>query len=205
MNRTVLPRGIAGRAAVGALVVSLFGSGAPAPVAAQYMPSQTPKPPPFFAIQNARIVTGTGSVIENGTVVIGNGLIESVGANVTVPGDAWVIDGSGLTVYPGLFDALTQVGLAGQGGDGPAAGGGGPSSLMCARSPSARTAASSPFTKSSPTTMPSTRGPICFCVICRRDRCSASATPRLTPSMSPATVSHTSSTPTVSPGTASTW
>lgn len=126
MNRTVLARRIAGPAVLGTLFASLFGLGAPAPTSAQYMPSQTPNPPPFFAIQNVRIVTGTGSVIENGTVVIGNGLIESVGADVTVPGDAWVIDGSGLTVYPGLFDALSQVGLAGQGDDGPSGGGGNP-------------------------------------------------------------------------------
>ena len=121
MNRAVLTPRIAGRAVLGTLALSLFAFGAPAPTVAQYMPSQTPQPPPFFAIQNVRVVTGTGSVIENGTVVIANGLIESVGADVAVPGDAWVIDGSGLTVYPGLFDALSQVGLEGQ-GNGPGAG-----------------------------------------------------------------------------------
>jgi len=89
-----------------------------APLAAQYMPSQTPNPPPYFAIQNVRIVTGTGAVIENGTVVVANGLIEAVGQGVSVPADAWPIDGSGLTVYPGLFDALSQVGLRGGGGNG---------------------------------------------------------------------------------------
>ncbi len=89
-------------------------------------PRQTPAPPPFFAIQNARIVTGTGPVIESGTVVVAKGLIEAVGANVTIPGDAWVIDGSGLTVYPGLFDGLSSVGLQqGNGGPGGAPGGGG--------------------------------------------------------------------------------
>ena len=67
--------------------------------------------PRYFAVVNARIVTGTGAVIDNGTVVIAKGLIQTVGANVTVPPEAWVIDGKGLTVYPGLIDAGTDLGL----------------------------------------------------------------------------------------------
>ena len=70
-------------------------------------------------------MTGTGTVIENGTVVVANGLIEAVGADVDVPGDAWVIDVSGLTVYPGLFDGLSQVGMASREGNGGGGGGGG--------------------------------------------------------------------------------
>lgn len=64
-----------------------------------------------YAITNARIVTVTGSVIDRGTVVIRDGLIAAVGANVTVPADARVIDGAGLIVYPGLIDANTSLGL----------------------------------------------------------------------------------------------
>jgi hypothetical protein len=87
--------------------------------------------PPYFAIRNARIVPVSGPVIENGTVVVAKGLIQTVGANVTIPPEAEVIDGSGMTVYPGLIDAGTDVGLgaaaqpaaaAGRGGGG---GGGG--------------------------------------------------------------------------------
>ena len=58
--------------------------------------------PRYFAVKNARIVTMSGTVIENGTVVIAKGLIQAVATNVTIPPEAWVIDGSGLTVYPGL-------------------------------------------------------------------------------------------------------
>jgi len=50
-------------------------------------------------------------VLENGTIVLKNGLITAVGANLAVPADAWVIDGAGMTVYPGLVNALTTVGL----------------------------------------------------------------------------------------------
>lgn len=65
-----------------------------------------------FAITNARIVTVSGAAIERGTVVVRDGLIEAVGANLKAPADARIIDGSGLTVYPGLIDANTNLGLA---------------------------------------------------------------------------------------------
>ncbi len=67
--------------------------------------------PRYFAVVNACIIPGTGAVIANGTVVIAKGLIQAVGANVTAPPEAWVIDGKGLTVYPGLIDAGTDLGL----------------------------------------------------------------------------------------------
>ncbi|MGI8556633.1 MAG: amidohydrolase family protein [Pyrinomonadaceae bacterium] len=66
----------------------------------------------IYAITNARIFTAAGAAIEKGTVVIRDGLIEEVGANVRVPADARVIEGSGLTVYPGFFDAATNLGIA---------------------------------------------------------------------------------------------
>lgn len=64
-----------------------------------------------YAITNARIVTVAGPVIERGTVVLRNGLIAAVGANVTAPADARVIDGAGLTVYPGLIDSSSSLGI----------------------------------------------------------------------------------------------
>jgi imidazolonepropionase-like amidohydrolase len=64
-----------------------------------------------YAITNARIVTVSGPVIEKGTVVIRDGLIVAVGANAAVPADARTIDGNGLTIYPGLIDANTSLGI----------------------------------------------------------------------------------------------
>jgi imidazolonepropionase-like amidohydrolase len=90
-------------------------------------PSDTPNPPAFYAIQNVRIVPVSGSVIEDGTVVIAKGLIESVGVGVPIPPEAWVIDGSGLTVYPGLFDGMSSVGVRApdeEDGGGPGGAGG---------------------------------------------------------------------------------
>ncbi len=77
-----------------------------------------------YAITNARIVTVSGPVIERGTVVIRNGLIAAAGANVTAPSDARVIDGAGLTVYPGLIDSYTNLALP-EAAASPSPGGGG--------------------------------------------------------------------------------
>ena len=67
--------------------------------------------PTSIAIRNAKIVTVSGPTIAKGTVVLRNGLIDAVGDNVQPPGDALVIDGEGMTVYPGLIDALSTWGI----------------------------------------------------------------------------------------------
>jgi imidazolonepropionase-like amidohydrolase len=64
-----------------------------------------------YALTGARIVTVSGPVIERGTVVVRDGLIAAVGASVATPPDARVIDGTGLTVYPGIIDANTNLGI----------------------------------------------------------------------------------------------
>lgn len=65
-----------------------------------------------FAIVGARLVTVSGPTIENGTIIIENGKITAVGQNVPVPAGAERIDGRGLSVYPGMIDAGTSMGLA---------------------------------------------------------------------------------------------
>lgn len=70
-----------------------------------------------YAITGARLVPGAGEVIENGTIVLRGGLIEALGANVTPPADAVLVDGDGLTVYPGFIDAFSQAGLVLPGGN----------------------------------------------------------------------------------------
>ena len=67
--------------------------------------------PGTYALRDARIVRVSGAVIEHGTIVVRDGLIEAVGENITPPADAWTIDCKGLTVYPGLVDALSNWGL----------------------------------------------------------------------------------------------
>ena len=63
--------------------------------------------PTAIALRDARVVTVSGPTLEHGTVLLRDGVIEAVGESVNIPADAWVIEAGGLTVYPGLIDALT--------------------------------------------------------------------------------------------------
>ncbi len=92
--------------------VLLVALACPAPCAAQ---------DGTWALTNARIETVTKGVIERGTIVVRNGLIQAVGADVAAPADARVLDLSGRTVYPGLIDLISNLGLAAP--SAPAAGG----------------------------------------------------------------------------------
>ncbi len=65
-----------------------------------------------LAIQGAKIITVTGETIEVGTVLIRDGKIEAVGAEVDVPGEAAVIDGTGKVVMPGFIDAHNASGMS---------------------------------------------------------------------------------------------
>lgn len=67
--------------------------------------------PHVYAITGARIVTAAGAPIESGTVLVRNGFIEAVGSGLSAPADAVVIDGKGLSVYPGLIDMGNSAGL----------------------------------------------------------------------------------------------
>ena len=65
--------------------------------------------PALHALVGARIVVAPGEVIERGTIVVRDGVIEAVGADVAVPPGARVWDLSGRWVYPGLFDAFSEL------------------------------------------------------------------------------------------------
>jgi imidazolonepropionase-like amidohydrolase len=64
-------------------------------------------------LKGGKLLTVSRGVIENGVVVMQGGKITAVGAAgaVNIPGDAQVIDATGMTVYPGLIDSETQLGL----------------------------------------------------------------------------------------------
>ena len=64
------------------------------------------------AFTNARIHTVGGDVVERGTLVVRNGKIEAVGADVTVPAGAKVIVASGKTIMPGLVSAWSRAGMS---------------------------------------------------------------------------------------------
>lgn len=90
--------------------------------------AQAPAQAGTWALTNVRIETVTKGTIEKGTIVIRDGMIEAVGANVTPPGDARVVDLTGRTVYPGFIDLTSSMGLPTpppqQGGGGGGGGGG---------------------------------------------------------------------------------
>jgi imidazolonepropionase-like amidohydrolase len=65
-----------------------------------------------FALTNAQIIVSPADTIDSGTVVIRNDSIAAVGPNATAPDNAQVLDCEGLTVYPGLIDSGTHLGLA---------------------------------------------------------------------------------------------
>ncbi|MDX2031313.1 MAG: amidohydrolase family protein [Blastocatellia bacterium] len=88
-----------------------------------------------YAIKGGTVVTVTGETIKNGVIVVRNGLIAAVGAGIPVPADARVIDATGMTVYPGLFDSLSGYGIRppAQPQGGPGAGGGDPIQMIMAQ------------------------------------------------------------------------
>jgi imidazolonepropionase-like amidohydrolase len=80
-----------------------------------------------YALVGGRVVTVSGATLESGTVILRDGVIEAIGAEVAVPADARVIDAKGLTLTPGLIDAFGGVGLPGA-APRPGGGSGSPSS-----------------------------------------------------------------------------
>jgi imidazolonepropionase-like amidohydrolase len=74
-------------------------------------PQQAAQTAGVYVIRNAKIVTVTGAVIERGSVLIRDGKIAEVGAKVAAPATARAIDATGLSVYPGMIDSGTQLGL----------------------------------------------------------------------------------------------
>jgi imidazolonepropionase-like amidohydrolase len=72
----------------------------------------------LLAIVNARIFPVTSAAIERGTIVVRDGRIEAVGAAVTPPSGAEILDAAGQDVYPGFIDARTSLGLSEPGAGG---------------------------------------------------------------------------------------
>ena len=76
---------------------------------ASLVAAQPPDPPPYYAIKDVEVVTVSGRTLDRATVLVADGLIEAVGPDIEIPGDAWVIEAEGLTLYPGMIDTLTTI------------------------------------------------------------------------------------------------
>jgi imidazolonepropionase-like amidohydrolase len=115
MLSSPVPRGTRPPIQVALLALIGLGLALPRTLAAQIGRAGAERAAPTaYAITNARIVTaasqGSGT-IGRGTIVIRNGVIQAVGANVAAPADARVVDANGLTVYPGFIDAHATLGI----------------------------------------------------------------------------------------------
>lgn len=94
-----------------ALMASLLALALAVPAAGWAQPRpERPDGVDDYAITGARVVTVSGGTLQNATVLVSDGVITAVGADVTVPADAWVVDGAGKTVYPGFIDAFGTLG-----------------------------------------------------------------------------------------------
>jgi imidazolonepropionase-like amidohydrolase len=91
------------------LVIVLSGATFFANSQANVLPAEKQKTP--IVITNATVHTGTGTTMENATIVIENGKITAVGKNVSKPAGAQEIDAAGKHVYPGLVLPTSTLGL----------------------------------------------------------------------------------------------
>lgn len=64
-----------------------------------------------YAIQNATVTTAPGKTLSKATILIKNGIIESVGTNISIPKDAQLILADSLYIYPGFIDGASSAGV----------------------------------------------------------------------------------------------
>jgi imidazolonepropionase-like amidohydrolase len=64
-----------------------------------------------YAITGAKVFPISGPPMEGATIIIRDGKISAVGKGVAIPSGAKVIDARGLEVYPGMFNAITEMGI----------------------------------------------------------------------------------------------
>lgn len=77
-------------------------------------PGFRPKPVGVHALVGGKVVVKPGEVLDEATIVIGDGYIEAVGKNVSVPADARIWDAKGLTIYAGFIESYLPLGQTNQ-------------------------------------------------------------------------------------------
>jgi len=102
VKRRTLPHLTFGLVTLGLVAAAL-------PFGGQRLAGQAARPGAPIAIRGATILTVTGGTIPRGTVLVRDGKIAAVGADVQVPADADVIDATGTFVSPGLIDAHSHI------------------------------------------------------------------------------------------------
>lgn len=81
------------------------------PAADPFASTYSPRPSGTTVIRNATVLTAAGPRMANASVLLRDGKVVAVGADVPVPADADVIDASGKWVTPGLIDAHSHLGV----------------------------------------------------------------------------------------------
>lgn len=91
--------------------LALISTILPPLAAAEFLPpGHRPKPLGIHALTNATVIPQPGESLNNATIVIRDGKIESVGKDVAIPADARVHDLTGCTIYAGFIDAALALG-----------------------------------------------------------------------------------------------
>src|SRR5882724_10681509 len=92
------------------LALPLFGQAKSAPASKAPITATESQP---VVLRGGKLLTISHGVIENGVLVIEGGKISAVGAaaSVAIPKNAKIIDTMGMTIYPGLIDSHSQLGL----------------------------------------------------------------------------------------------
>jgi len=80
---------------------------------AVFLPAMSPAEtrPEAYALTGARVVTVSGPVLENATLVMRDAVITDIGTSVVIPPGVRAIDAKGLTLTPGLIDGFSELGL----------------------------------------------------------------------------------------------
>jgi imidazolonepropionase-like amidohydrolase len=96
--------------------------GISAPNANPFPSTYVPYPSRPTVIRNVTLLTAVGPAIRNGAILLRDGKIAEIGATVTEPTDAVVIDGTGKYVTPGIIDTHSHIGAGAAPGGGTALG-----------------------------------------------------------------------------------
>ncbi|MEO9485597.1 MAG: amidohydrolase family protein [Ekhidna sp.] len=64
-----------------------------------------------YAIKNATIVQAPGKTIQNGSILIEDGIIKAVGSNISIPADTWIVNADSMFVYAGFISGLSNIGV----------------------------------------------------------------------------------------------
>lgn len=100
------PRWLPSIAAICFLYLAVESVAAPSTAPPEGLRENTPS---THALVGARLVIAPGRVIENGTLIVRDGLIEAAGAEAAVPQEARVWNCRGKTIYAGLIDAFSEL------------------------------------------------------------------------------------------------